>query len=152
MEVIYEKHYPHSSFEEKMSELEEYRKEQESQPDYQPIPAKPFKEFYREMVENRILVLLPDRIVQAEAFTRLAIEISEIYEFDTTIRKKDSHIEVNYSFDCGGELDYLIPIIGQADCISFFAGVNGFEVTISLDFYTHAVYDKERLLHPKSLF
>lgn len=151
MELIYEKHYPHPSFEDKMRELEEYKRDLESQPDYQPEPVKPFEEFYREMVENRTLILLPDIIVQAEDFIKLAVEVAELYEFDTTIKRKDSHIEVNYSFDCGGELDYLTPIIGQADSISFFAGIHGFEITLSLDFYTHAVYDKGRLLHPKPL-
>lgn len=151
MAVIYEKHYSHPTFEEKMRELQEYQKEMESSPDYKPEPIKPFKEFYREMVENRTLILLPDRIVQAEEFIKLAVKVAELYEFDTTIKRKDSHIEVNYSFDCGGELDYLTPIIGQADSISFFTGINGFEITLSLDFYTHAVYDKGRLLHPKPL-
>lgn len=152
MAVIYEKHYPHPTLEEKMREIEKHQKELEKDPDYRPEPIKPFEEFYREMVENRVLVFLPDRIVKAEAFIRLAIEVAELYEFDTTIRRKDSHIEVNYSFDCGKELDYLIPILGQADSISFFTGLHGYEITVSLDFYTHAEYDKGRLLHPKPLY
>ena len=46
---------------------------------------------------------------------------------------------------------FLIPIFRLADSVSFFTGINGFELTISLDYYTHAVYDKNRLLHPQDL-
>ena len=46
MSVIYEKHYPHPTFEEEMKELEEYEKEMESSPDYIPEPEMTFDEFY----------------------------------------------------------------------------------------------------------
>ena len=32
------------------------------------------------------------------------------------------------------------------DNMSFFTGINGFEITVSLDYYTRAVYDKNRLI------
>lgn len=65
--------------------------------------------------------------------------------------ENDSHIAVDYSFDCAGDMFFLIPLFRLADSISFFTGINGFEITISLDYYTHAVYDKNRLLHPQDL-
>ena len=49
MSVIYEKHYPHPTFEEEMKELEEYKKEVESSPDYIPEPEMTFDEFYKKI-------------------------------------------------------------------------------------------------------
>lgn len=149
MSVIYEKHYPHPSFEEEMKELEEYKKEVEGSPDYKPEPVMTFDEFYKKMVNDRTLILIPERMKGSEEFIKLAIETSELYELDTRITRKDSHIAVNYSFDCAGDMDFLIPVFRMADSISFFTGIYGFEITISLDYYTHAEFSKGRLLHPQ---
>lgn len=151
MAVIYEKHYPHPTLEEELKELEECRKELEKDPDYKPKPAKSFEEFYQDMVENRTLILIPEKLKKADEFIKLAIEVSELYELDTKISEKDSHIVVNYSFDSAGDMAFLIPVFRQADSISFFTGIYGFEITISLDYYTHAVYNKDRLVHPIDL-
>lgn len=59
MSVIYEKHYPHPSFGEKMKELEKYKQEMEDSPDYEPEPMLSFEEFYNNMMKNRTLILLP---------------------------------------------------------------------------------------------
>lgn len=148
MSVIYEKHYPHPTFEEEMKEIAEYQKEMESDPDYKPEPEMTFEKFFKKMMSDRTLILLPERIQGSEAFIKLAIETSELYELDTKIKREDSHIAVNYSFDSAGDMAFLIPVFRMADNISFFTGIYGFEITISLDYYTHAVFDKGRLLHP----
>lgn len=149
MSVIYEKHYPHPTFEEEMKELAEYQKEMESDPDYKPEPEMTFDEFYKKMMSDRTLILLPERMQGSETFIKLAIEASELYELDTRITRKDDSIEVTYSFDCGGDMAFLIPVFRMADSISFFTGIYGFEITISLDYYTHAVYLREKLIHPQ---
>lgn len=149
MSVIYEKHYPHPTFEEEMKELEEYKKEMENSPDYKPEPEMTFDEFYKKVMNERTLVLLPERMKGSEEFIKLAIETSEMYELDTKITRKDSHIAVNYSFDCAGDMDFLIPLFRMADSISFFTGIYGFEITISLDYYTHAEFSKGKFIHPQ---
>lgn len=149
MSVIYEKHYPHPSFEEEMKEFREYQREMESSPDYKPEPMKPFDEFYKELVENTVLVALPERIKQADEFVRLAIRTGEAYKFDTKIIRNDSNIVVYYYFDGGIELVMLMPIIKMADCISVDPDHDGFKVALSLDYYTHAVFLNGRLLHPE---
>ena len=108
MSVIYEKHYPHPTFEEEMKELEEYKKEVESSPNYKPEPVMTFDEFYKKMVSDRTLILIPERMKGSEEFVKLAIETSELYELDTKITRKDSHIAVNYSFDCPEAMDFLM--------------------------------------------
>ena len=147
MAVIYEKHYLHQTLEEEMKKLEESQKEFEKVPEYKPEPVKTFDEFYQELMENRTLVALPEKIEKQEDFIKLAIETSELYELDTVISREDSHITVNYSFDCGGDMAFLIPVFRLADNVSFFTGVFGFEITISLDYFTHDVYLGERLIH-----
>lgn len=151
MSVIYEKHYPHLTFEEEMEKIEEYEKEFGYPPDFNPEPKLTAKEFLANVMENRTLVLLPEKMKKADAFIKLAIKVSEIYRINTKISREDSHIAVDYSFNCAGDMFFLIPVFRQADSISFFTGVNGFEITISLDYYTHAVFNKERLLHPKDV-
>lgn len=151
MAVIYEKHYPHPTFEEEMKELDKYMKELEGDPDYKPSPTPSFKEFCQSMAENTTLFLLPEKAKRAEDFIKLAIETSEIYELDIKISREDSHIAVNYSFDSAGDMALLIPVFRQADSISFFTGIYGFDITISLDYYTHAVFHKDRLIHPIDL-
>lgn len=148
MAVIYEKHYPHPTLEEELKELEEYQRELEKDPDYKPEPAKTFDEFYQDMMDNRTIIPIPEKIEKADEFIKLAIEVSELYELDIKISKTDSSIEVDYSFDSVGDMAYLISVFRKADSISFITGIYGFEITISLDYYTHAVYNKDRLVHP----
>ncbi len=149
MSVIYEKHYPHPTFEEEMKELEEYEKEMESSPDYKPKPELTFEEFYKNVMKDRTLILLPEKMERAKDFVRLAIKISELYELDTRISREDDRISVNYSFDDAGDMAFLIPVFRKADSISFFTGIYGFDNTISLDYYTHAVFNKRRLVQPQ---
>lgn len=149
MSVVYEKHYPHPTFEEEMKELEEYKKEMENSPDFKPEPEMTFDEFYKKMMNDRTLIFLPERMKGSEKFIKLAIETSKLCELDTKITREDSHIAVDYSFDSTGDMALLVPVFRQADSISFFTGVHGFDITISLDYYTHAVYHKGQLVHPQ---
>ena len=58
MSVIYEKHYPHPTFEEEMKELEEYEKEMENSPDYKHKPELTFQQFYNNVMKDLTLNLL----------------------------------------------------------------------------------------------
>lgn len=146
IETIYECKYPHKTEEEEKAELEKWAKEHPEAARQGPL--QPFSEFYADMVSKLTYILLPDRVARSEEFIKLAIGASETYEIDTKITRQDSHISVAYSFDCGGEMDYLMPVLGMADTISFFTELDGFDITIVLDYYTHAVYLGGRLLHP----
>lgn len=148
-EVLYERKYPHKSVEEEQAEFERLAKD--CPEEIKAYPPPPFSKFCEDMVAKRTLILLPDRILKSKKFIQLAIETGETYEMDTEISRADSHISVTYRFDCGGEMDYLIPILGQADTISFFAGLCGFDITLILDYYTHAEYCGKRLIHPLNL-
>lgn len=151
-EVIYEKHYPHKTVEERMREADEIRAqiaEDEANGKADPMPS--FEEFYKDMMENRELVPIPNREELAGSFVLLAIVIGEEYELDTTIRKSDSHVTVDFSFDCGGDMDFFLPLLRAADNITFFTGIRGYEITMTIEYYTHAVYRHGKRLYPRDL-
>lgn len=149
MAVIYKKQYPHPTLEEEMREWEVSQKETGASPHPSSGPTPTPEDFYRDLIENRTLILLPEKMRGAKAFLRLAIETSKRYRLDTEISREESHITVTYSFSCSADMDFLIPILRRADSISFFPSPCGLDITIALDYYTHAVYSKGRLLHPQ---
>lgn len=104
--------------------------------------------YLQQLQLDTTLVLLPDRYAKREAYIEAAIEVAELYDFDTKIVEHDSHISVDYSFDCGGNAVFLINIIEMSDSICFFTKIFDREITLSLDYYTHAVFLKDRLVAP----
>ena len=144
-ETIYERKYPHKTLEEIERETEEWVKEHPKAAREESLSS--FSEVYERIVKRRTLVPLPERIQRAEGFIRLAVKVGETYEINTKVEKTDSHISVEYSFDCGG-MDYLIPVFRQADTVAFFTETGEFDITLVLDYYTHAVYQGKRLIQP----
>lgn len=107
-----------------------------------------FEEIMQKIYKDMVYVLIPERAVKAEAFIRKAIAVSELYEMDIKIERHFSHVSVNYYFDCGGAMKYLIDIIKEADEIAFFRPKEGCDIIMSLDFYTHAEYRNGRRVEP----
>lgn len=139
--VIYEKNYPREDPEEEMEKIKS-----EALSDSDVVP--PFEEFLKEMYENRVYVLMPERTRTTKCFIQAALEISELYEMDTKITEHFDHISVDYSFAAAGGMRYLREVVKYADEISFFVNSKNYEITISLDFYTHRVFYHGRQLHP----
>lgn len=46
-------------------------------------------------------------------------------------------------------MGFLRRIIEMSDDISFFDHIKGFDMVMSLDFYTKAVFKRDRLIHPQ---
>lgn len=74
--------------------------------------------------------------------------LSELYELDTKIECHLNHISVNYSFNCCGGMRDINRVFGRADPFSFFKDIYGWDITVSLDFYTHAVVRNDRAVAP----
>ena len=91
----------------------------ESSPDYKPKPELTFQEFYKNVMKDRTLILLPEKMERAKDFVKLAIKISELYELDTKISREDDRISVNYSFDDAGDMAFLIPVFRQEQDLFF---------------------------------
>ena len=98
---------------------------------------------------NVTYLALPEREKMAQTFIETAIEISNDYELDIEIEEHLSHISATYYFDCGACMGFLKRIIEMSDDISFFEHIKGFDMAMSLDFYTKAVFKRERLIQPQ---
>jgi len=142
--IIYEKHYPKLEF--AMMESADDSQNEIS------LENKPenlsFEQILEKIYKDVVYILLPERQLMAKEFLRKAINISNIYELDVKIRQHFDHITVNYYFNCAGCMGFLKEIIAYSDDIAFFNNIDGFEIVLSLDFYTHAVYRKDRRIKP----
>ena len=134
--IIYEKHYPKANTAEK---------EIQSASGAEPLS---FEQIMEKIYKDVIYVPLPEKQAAARGFLEEAIAISNTYEVDIKIRQYFERIEVKYYFDCAVSVGFLKEILVSADEISFFKDDEGFNLALSLDFYTHAIYRKERCIIP----
>lgn len=112
--VIYEKRYPRENAEgiETLSKTLDKETEETQQ-----IPT--FEEFLRQVYENQVCILIPERQRLAEKFIRTACEVSKLYRLDIKITQYSDHISADYYFNAAGGLRYLREIVKYADEISF---------------------------------
>lgn len=132
IEIIYEKKYPH------VDPLEELEQAALQAADEPAIPMPPFSEMMEKFNAKSSYIFLPERVKASEKFIQTAIEVSELYELDTRIERHVDHISVNYAFDCGC-MRHINRVFGMADQCAFFKDVHGWDITVSLDFFTHAM-------------
>lgn len=107
-----------------------------------------FDKIMEEIYEGVEYEPLPERAKSADIFVELAKRISEIYELDVKIVKSFSHISVDFCFNSSGCMGFLKHIMRFADDISFFANINGYDIVMSIDHYTHAETRHGRRIHP----
>lgn len=142
-EVIYEKKFPKWEMPNK-EELVEIKIDNEAE-----CKHLTFDQIIEQIYKDVTYVLMPERIEGAKAFIRKAIEVSNNYEMDVKIERRSSHISVTYYFDFGGAMKELTEIIGMADDLAFFGRKDKeYDIVMSLDFYTHAVYRNGRQVNP----
>lgn len=108
----------------------------------------PFDELIKQLYKDMVYVHLPVRQEKARTFINQAIALSELYEMDIEIREHISHISVTYFFNCSACMKHLIEVIKEADDLAFFKDIDGFDIAMSLDFYTHAEYRNGRKIKP----
>ena len=135
--IIYEKEYPRETPEEQTYELEGRK-----------IPDISFAEFMRRGYENRFSIPMPERENGAKAFIAAAKNVSALYQLDVKITEHIDHICADFYFNAGGSLRYMKEVLKLADDVSFFANVCGYEIIMSLDYYTHAVFVGGRQVYP----
>jgi len=142
VEIIYEKKYPRID---PMEEMKQIEAEMADEPE-EPTPT--FDEIMAKIQANTTYVLMPERIKASEDYIRVAIEVSELYELDTKITRHFDRITVNYSFDSCGGLRDINRVFGMADEVAFFKDIYGWDITVSLDFFTHATVRNGRVVAP----
>ena len=130
----------------------EYRKETPEEQTYEPegrrTPDISFEEYVRRGYENRFSISIPDRENGAKEFIAAAKDVSELYRLDVKITEHIDHISADFYFNAGGSMRYMKEVLNLADDISFFSDVDGYEIVMSLDYYTHAVFVGGRQVHP----
>ena len=141
-EIIYEKKYPHifPSAELKCAKATVSGKPQ--------LTIPPFSELLKRATEETAYILIPKRTNAGEKFIQIAIEVSELYQLDTIIERHDSHISVTYSFNCCGGMREIKHVLSMADDFAFFTGIHGRDITVCLDYFTHAVVCKGKIVAP----
>ena len=140
--VLYERRYPKQTMEDLKAEAESSTEQLEN------MPKLSYQEFMERIYRNRVSVRIPEREKAASTFIRIARWISEFYELDIKITKHTDHISANYYFNSSGGLRHLREVVKYADDISFFTNINGYDIVMCIDFYTHAVFLNGRLMHP----
>ena len=98
--------------------------------------------------ENRFSIPIPDRVDGARDFVAAAKDVSELYQLDVKITEHSDRISVDYYFNEGGGMRDFKEVMRLADDISFFANLQGYNIILSLDYYTRAVFAGGRQLHP----
>lgn len=144
-EIIYRKQFHRETLEEIEANLSDFSEEHEECND----KAASLEEILKEIYSNVTYVVLPEREKRVKTFIKTAIEISNDYELDIEIEEHLSHISATYYFDCGASMGFLRQIIEMSDDITFFDHIKGFDLVMSLDFYTKAVFKRDRLILPK---
>ena len=127
--VIFERHYP--SVDEELDEaaLAEIDKRCET-----------VKEMSSDDIIDRLtrdieIVELPERKKSVREFIRTVKLTAETYEIDTRITEYDTHVSADFYFDFGGD-------------VLFFHPKEGFEIIMTIEHYTHAVYRKGKKILP----
>lgn len=144
-EIIYRKQFHRETREEFEADLSDFTEEHEECNGR----VASFEEILKEIHSNITYVVLPEREKRAKAFIKTAIEISNDYELDIEIEEHLSHISATYYFDCSAGMGFLKQIIEMSDDIAFFDHIKDYDMVMSLDFYTKAVFKRDRLIQPK---
>lgn len=111
-----------------------------------------FNEFWRQFQEERVYVLMPERIKGARRFVALAEELSEAYGIDMDIWEKSYFIQVDLHLCCASYPTELTRRVAELFCLcdrfhSFILPKEPGDFTLSLDFYTHQYYLSGRLMN-----
>lgn len=141
--VIYEKKFPKQDW---LGDTEQNCVDAENCafPD-KPVTAASILEW---KARNTVYILIPGRQKAVRQFISTAIRLSEENQIDIKIVRNFECVTVSLMFEARPGMGYLKEVIRYADNINFFANVNGYEIIISLDCYTHAVYRHGIQLYP----
>ncbi len=140
--IIYEKHYPLIESE-KICDTDNFSVKKADSSEHIP-----FDQFLEKIYKDVHYVPIPEKKETVKKFVDKAIEISQINEIDLKIIKKSDHVSANFYFFCSMWIGFLKELICLADDIIFRKDIDGFDIMISIDFYTHATYIKNRRIFP----
>ncbi len=141
-QIIYRTKYP------RRSPLQMMKMSQQKASNVETHPSLTFDELINRISANVTFTPLPERVETSKEFIRLAIEVSEIYEIDVKIERGADRITVEYYLNSGGGWREINRVFGMADEIAFFKDTDGFDITVVLDYFTHATVRRGKVINP----
>ena len=140
-EIIYEKHYPRDPIFEEMEErIGNF--DMHSEGVQSPI------EMMEELERKTMYIPIPGREKKKKRFIQNAIQVAGLYQMDIEIVQFKGHVSATLSFDCGAAMMEFKRIMAMGDDYSFFTNIRGYDITMSVDYYTHYVIRNGRVMEP----
>lgn len=93
-------------------------------------------------------IFLPKRQQLSKSFVQKAIRLSNLYQVDIRIRSRFECIVVTYYLESGVGLGIFKNLLRLADDVSILPAKDKHKFTLSLIFFTHAVYFRRIRLYP----
>lgn len=107
------------------------------------------EEFMRNS-NNVVMEQIQERKGSAQIYINTAIRLSEEYEIDLLLEKKDCYISAAFTTECGPCPEALKPLFILADRY-FFTVCSDHRLLITLDYFTHKVVRNGHILAPIGL-
>lgn len=140
--IIYEKKFPHLTPNDYDQICEQADKD--TVPRVRPLPP----DFFKNIVENTVRVMMPERVENCGFFIAMAKEFAEENEIDTIITEYEDRYIAVFSIDCDSTTFGLKNIIDYADDIHLRSEDD--TVTVSVIYYTYATYRSGKRISPEN--
>lgn len=139
--IIYEKKFPHLIPDDYDRIYEQADKDTVSR--VRPL----LPDFFKNIMENTVRVMMPERVENRGFFIAMAKEFAEKNEIDTVITEYEDRYVAEFSIDCDSITFGLKKIIDYADEI-YLRSEDG-TVIVSVIYYTHATYRSGKRVTPE---
>lgn len=93
-------------------------------------------------------VAIPKRERLGEEFIKEAFDVSKLYQAEVIVDRLKYKIRVSFSFNFDTPMKNVSRLFGMADSISFSKENVNYDLTASLEFYTHVVVKRGISLAP----
>lgn len=100
----------------------------------------------QKLLEEKVNILIPDRVMWRESFVEAAKNVAESYEVDTSVVEYENRLVASFRVDCDIMYSGLKFIILLADDIGFQFDNEG--IVFDIIYYTHATYVSGRKISP----
>ena len=140
--ILFEKYYPRSK------DLTDFDQEEYTGIAQQSEPHMSYEEIMAYLQNGLSYQPLPERAEKAKLLIQLAKSISLDYQIDMKIKEYDANIMIDVCLFEGKCIGFLRELFVFADDVNFFTNVLGYDLIISIDYYTKAVLRRGKQIHP----
>lgn len=138
--VIYEKKFPEILIEDDGIFDD---KKAESSDSYHPRDS---AEICKRVFESTVHVIMPERVENIDYFVKMAQELAEIYEIDTTVTEYEDKLVASFIVNTYNTFSDFKKIILFCDGIGF--RLDNDRIFFDLIYYTHATFRNGKMIYP----